>query len=109
MIFQTRDFNGAQTLVHSTFRREWKSIERILKNMPLQLKASDQGGIQGTPIFDPVGTNEYFKAGLLKLPGWRANIPIPAEFNFLGTRGIDSTQRLDDLLSKGYRCWTATS
>jgi hypothetical protein len=85
MLLQTTDFNRAQALVSSTFQREWKSLERVLKNMPLHLKASDQGGIQGTPIFDPVGTNEYIKAGLLKLPGWRGDIPIPAEYDFLGT------------------------
>jgi len=31
------------------------------------IKASDQTGIQGNPIFDPVGTNEYIKAALVKL------------------------------------------
>jgi hypothetical protein len=52
--------------------------------MPLHIKASDQAGIQGNPIFDPVGTNEYIKAALMKL-GWLANIPIPIEYSFLGT------------------------
>ncbi len=50
--------------------------------MPLHLKASDQGGKQGRPIFDPVGTNEAIKAALDR-HGWR-RIPIPAEFKFLG-------------------------
>jgi hypothetical protein len=52
--------------------------------MPLHIKASDQAGIQGNPIFDPVGTNEYIKAALMKF-GWLANIPIPVEYSFLGT------------------------
>ncbi len=52
--------------------------------MPLHIKASDQAGIQGNPIFDPVGTNEYIKAALVNL-GWQANIPISAEYSFLGT------------------------
>jgi hypothetical protein len=51
--------------------------------MPLHLKASDQAGKQGRPIFDPVGTNEYIKAALAPL-GWQ-RIPIPTEFAFLGT------------------------
>ncbi|MDJ0798661.1 MAG: restriction endonuclease [Calothrix sp. MO_167.B12] len=51
--------------------------------MPLHIKPSDQSGIQGNPIFDPVGTNEYIKSNLLQL-GWQANIPIPSEYKFLG-------------------------
>ncbi len=85
MLIQTTDFNPTDALIDSTFQREWGSLQRVLKNMPLHLKASDQGGIQGTPIFDPVGTNEHIKAGLFKLPGWRGNIAIPVEYDFLGT------------------------
>ena len=51
--------------------------------MSLHIKPSDQSGIQGNPIFDPVGTNEYIKSNLLQL-GWQANIPIPSEYKFLG-------------------------
>ncbi|MEP0875545.1 hypothetical protein NDA00_06790 [Funiculus sociatus GB2-M2] len=50
--------------------------------MPLHLKASGQAGIEGNPIFDPVGTNEYIKSALVKL-GW-SKILIPAEYDFLG-------------------------
>jgi hypothetical protein len=52
--------------------------------MPLHLKASDQAGIQGNPIFDPVGTNEYIKAAFMSC-GWQSNIPIPVSYRFLGT------------------------
>ncbi|WP_054470192.1 restriction endonuclease [Planktothricoides sp. SR001] len=52
--------------------------------MPLHLKPSAQAGIQGNPIFDPIGTNEYIKTELLKR-GWEKNIPIPKQYNFLGT------------------------
>jgi len=52
--------------------------------MPLHLKASSQAGLQGYPIFDPVGTNEYIKTELVNL-GWEPNIPIPKQYNFLGT------------------------
>lgn len=55
--------------------------------MPLHIKASDQVGIQGNPIFDPVGTNEYIKTALVKL-GWHPNILIPAAYRFLG-RDVD--------------------
>lgn len=52
--------------------------------MPLHIKASDQAGIQGNAIFDPVGTNEYIKAAFIH-DGWQSNIPIPAPYRFLGT------------------------
>lgn len=51
--------------------------------MPLHIKASDQAGIQGNPIFDPVGTNEYIKTALVQV-GWHSNILIPAAYRFLG-------------------------
>jgi hypothetical protein len=51
--------------------------------MPLHIKASDQAGIQGNPIFDPVGTNEYIKNALMEL-NWQSNIPIPVAYRFLG-------------------------
>ncbi len=51
--------------------------------MPLHVKPSDQRGIQGELIFDPVGTNEYIKSALVKLK-WQNNIVIPAEYRFLG-------------------------
>jgi hypothetical protein len=85
MLLQTTDFNRAGAVIDSSFRQEWKAIQGVLENMPLHLKASDQNKIRGTPIFDPVGTNEHIKSGLLKLPGWRDNIPIPSEYDFLGT------------------------
>jgi hypothetical protein len=85
MLLQTADFNRAETLIDASFRQEWKALRRVLEKMPLHLKASDQEGIQGAPIFDPVGTNEYIKAALRRLSGWRDNIPIPSEYDFLGT------------------------
>ena len=51
--------------------------------MPLHVKASSQAGIEGNAVFDPVGTNEYIKAELVKL-GWQTNIPIPTQYRFLG-------------------------
>ncbi|MGA2068642.1 MAG: hypothetical protein ABSG86_26965 [Thermoguttaceae bacterium] len=77
MLLQATDFNRADALIDSTFQQEWKTLKRVLGKMPLHLKASDQHGIQGTPIFDPVGTNEYIKAALRKLRGWRDNISLP--------------------------------
>ncbi len=55
--------------------------------MPLHIKPSDQRGLQGKLIFDPVGTNEYVKNALVKL-SWQNNTLIPAEYRFLG-KAID--------------------
>jgi hypothetical protein len=51
--------------------------------MPLHIKPSDQAKIQGNPIFDPVGSNQYIKNALVKL-GWHSNILIPVKYRFLG-------------------------
>ncbi len=80
------DFNDVSTALTGA-RDAWLQLEAVLQQMPLHLKASDQSGIQGRAIFDPVGTNEYVKSRLeaLPTPGWRTNVQIPAEFDFLGT------------------------
>lgn len=83
MLIRTEDFNDADKVILGTYEGEWKEIETVLEAMPLHLKASDQAGIQGVPIFDPVGTNEYIKQ-LLKT-SWQPSIPIPTEYSLLGT------------------------
>ena len=45
---------------------------------------TDQAGIQGQAIFDPVGTNACIKDGMVAL-NWIPNKEIPAEYRFLGT------------------------
>jgi hypothetical protein len=58
----------------------------VLSSMPLHLKASDQAGIQGRAIFDPVGTNQHIANELTAAPhNWQAHISIPDAFSFLGT------------------------
>ncbi len=84
MLVKHTDYNRAQELIGESFAKEWEELLNVLKAMPLHVKASDQAGIQGSLIFDPVGTNEYIKREMLKL-GWGANIPIPEKYNFLGT------------------------
>ena len=61
MQIQTTDFNDADDVIQSTFADEWRELEVILASMRLHLKKSDQAGIKGSLIFDPVGTNEYVK------------------------------------------------
>ncbi|MFM2063962.1 MAG: hypothetical protein RLZZ507_3633 [Cyanobacteriota bacterium] len=46
-------------MINSLYHQEWEEINTVLSQMPLHIKASDQAGIQGNLIFDPVGTNEY--------------------------------------------------
>ena len=84
MLLQTTDFNRAGELLRSQHSHQWSELEQVLSMMPLHLKASDQAGIQGNAIFDPVGTNSYVKEGLAQL-GWRTRLPIPYEYRFLGT------------------------
>jgi len=85
MLIQFADFNQAGKIIATQFSEQWEQLRGVLEGMRLHLKASDQAGIQGTPIFDPVGTNEYIKRELRKIEGWQCNISIPAEFDFLGT------------------------
>ena len=85
MQIQTTDFNDADDVIQSTFADEWRELEVILASMRLHLKKSDQAGIKGSLIFDPVGTNEYVKNRLKRLANWTANYPIPSNFSFLGT------------------------
>jgi hypothetical protein len=52
--------------------------------MPLFLKASDQKGKQGKPIFDPIGSNEHIKTALTAAPLNWTKIEIPEDQAFLG-------------------------
>lgn len=70
-------------MINSRYHQEWEEINTVLSQMPLHIKASDQAGIQGNPIFDPVGTNEYIKKALIEF-NWQSNIPIPVAYRFLG-------------------------
>ncbi len=83
MLLRTRDFNdaGKELAAH---REACQAVEDVLATLQLQLKASDQANIQGTPIFDPVGTNAMIKQGLVA-KGLRPNLRVPPEFRFLGT------------------------
>jgi hypothetical protein len=81
---QFTDFNGADDLFASTYRDEWQDVDEVIAGMPLHLKASDQAGLLGNPIFDPVGTNAYLKNALVTR-NWLTRVPIPSAFAFLGT------------------------
>ena len=84
MIIEFHDFNSADKVITGNYAMEWGEIKEVLERMPLHLKKSDQAGIQGRPIFDPVGTNGYIKDGL-KGKHWKSNIPVPGEYDFMGT------------------------
>ncbi|MGB7521820.1 MAG: BglII/BstYI family type II restriction endonuclease [Spirulinaceae cyanobacterium] len=83
MLIKFTDFNTADTIIREFYNPEWNDIIAILSGMSLHIKASDQAGIQGNLIFDPVGTNQCIKNNLVN-KGWQANIPIPSEYRFLG-------------------------
>ncbi|MDJ0729912.1 MAG: restriction endonuclease [Crocosphaera sp.] len=83
MEIEVTDFNDSASLINKQFSYQWDVIETILTSMPLHLKASSQLGIEGSPIFDPVGTNEFIKTELVE-QGWYTNIAIPKKYQFLG-------------------------
>lgn len=91
MLIEYEDFNGADSFLRRKYSSEWVDIHDVLTAMPLHLKASDQAGIQGSPIFDPIGTNAFIKEAL-RMRGWSSNLPIPSEFSFLGI-SVDHTKR----------------
>lgn len=96
MLIGFQDYNGAGQLIATTYQQEWADVAQVLTAMPLHLKASDEAGIQGSPIFDPIGTNEAIMNGLVQsgtnqtiMNGlvqlhWRAKAPIPPPFNVMG-------------------------
>ena len=77
-------FNNATSIIEGKFGAQWGELSTTLTRMPLHLKASDQAGKQGRPIFDPVGTNQAIKDSLTK-KAWKTGLPIPGKFDFLGT------------------------
>jgi hypothetical protein len=90
MLIQYTDFNGSDSLITNNFQNQWNELYSVISKMPLHLKASDQKGKQGSPIFDPVGTNEHLKDELKKI-NWQPNVRIPEEFTFLG-KDVDFTK-----------------
>src|SRR5690348_2978616 len=54
VIISVTDFNSAETVFSGQLQAEWEELESVLRAMPLHVKASDQAGIQGRAIFDPV-------------------------------------------------------
>lgn len=85
------DFNGADALLAGDYADEWATVQAALDDLPVHLKASDQAGIQGNLIFDPVGTNAAIK-DRLQPAGWAPNVPMPKRFDFLGT-DVDFVRR----------------
>lgn len=92
MNVEYRDYNGAAKLLDSKYKLEWQDVEEVLKAMPLHLKSSDQAGIKGNPIFDPVGTNFYIK-NALEQRKWRSNLAIPEEFKAAFGLDVDFVSR----------------
>lgn len=77
------DFNGAADVIAAEESMAWSELSSVISAMPLHLKESDQEGKVGSLIFDPVGTNAYFKRELSEL-GWVWGTPIHDRFQFLG-------------------------
>lgn len=84
MLIQFKDYNSANEVIFQNYQTEWDELLSTLNEMSLHLKASDQQGKQGSPIFDPVGTNAHIKEHLSQ-KGWKNTIPLGKELDFLGT------------------------
>jgi hypothetical protein len=78
------DYNEAAKIFAKTSAKEWTELETILQELPLCLKPSDQKGRRGNAIFDPVATNAFIREMLRARFAWVTNIPISAEYSFLG-------------------------
>lgn len=84
MLLKTEDFNDAGKLFVGRLAVRWKELSEALTELPLQFKASQQKGKEGSPIFDPVAFNAVIKEALSKR-SWATNIAIPEVVAFLGT------------------------
>lgn len=76
------DFNGAAEYFAGDGAAEWRDIEQVIAELPTCFQASDQAGIQGTPIFDPKATNLALTT-MAAERGWRS-VPVPAELRAIG-------------------------
>jgi hypothetical protein len=61
MELRWQDFDGADAAADGDYQAHWADLEAVLRSLPVHFKASDQAGIQGSVIFDPVGTNDFIK------------------------------------------------
>lgn len=77
------DYNNAGQVINGSYWAEWQQLLNSLTAMPVHLKASDESGIQGSAIFDPIGTNQAIMNALVP-QGWQAKVPILAPFKVMG-------------------------
>lgn len=77
-----QDFGGADTYFAGQGTTEWGDLDAVLGELIPHFHASDQRGKEGTPIFDPKGTNAALTAGA-RARGWNA-VPVPNELTMFG-------------------------
>jgi hypothetical protein len=65
MELRWQDFDGADAAADGDYQAHWADLEAVLRSLPVHFKASDHPGIQGSVIFDPVGTNDFIKTSLV--------------------------------------------
>ncbi|WP_017305696.1 BglII/BstYI family type II restriction endonuclease [Spirulina subsalsa] len=90
MLIEYTDFNNQNEDLSRKFASEWMEVEQTLCSMPLYVKGSNQQGIKGNMVFDPIATNAYIKNSL-QSKGWIANAAIPEHINPLG-KDVDFTK-----------------
>jgi hypothetical protein len=77
-----RDFNGAKEYFEGSGEVRWTELAAVLEGLRPQLQASDQAGKNGSPIFDPKGTNAALTSAAAMV-GW-AKVPVPANLQSFG-------------------------
>jgi hypothetical protein len=79
------DFNTASDVFSEggDLHEPWCLLESVLSGMPLYTKDSDQSGIKGKHVFDPVGVNGHIKVALEKA-SWGCNVLIPKHHTCFG-------------------------
>jgi hypothetical protein len=76
------DFNGAAEYFAEDGMTEWREIAKIIDDLVPSFQASEQAGIQGSPIFDPKATN-FSLSTAAKTIGWRS-VPVPSGLQSFG-------------------------
>ncbi len=79
MKIEYSDYNN----VARKISRVWPGVREAIEKLKLHVKGSDQAGIKGNLIFDPVGTNKELKS-LLEPKGWASGVRI-CHFKAFGT------------------------
>jgi hypothetical protein len=83
VLYEVRDFNGADSYYSGRGSGEWDALAQILDELETHLQPSDQAGLVGTPIFDPKGTNAALNVAASSA-GWTCPVSVPEQLTMFG-------------------------